>query len=565
MKSLLKYIFPIILIAGCSREKFAEYNTNPDAVLSIDPVTEFPSAALALHTNDFEAFYDYNRNINLWTLLWVQPGGNAATFRQNIVSTGSYTYRYDDLYSRNSGGVGGNMNDIKHLISIMPDDKKATYANINAIAGVPLAYAAFYLSDILGSIAYSNAFQARYTNPANLTPKYDAQADLYDTLNNQLKNIVNTLSATPSVTQVLLGSSDLYFHGQGNEATNWAKAANSLRLKMAMRMLKRNPSGATAIITDVLSSSTGVIDSRADQWVFEGGAGQGGGGNWNPGTPSGEKNLVDFMYSTSDPRVRNLYQITAVSQDMFDSAQAQGVIPASEHWQPYVGRYASPDAAKITNNLPYVTNITFSYKGVSTNIAYPSQIQNSMWDPSYLSKNSNRNFPVITYADVCFMRAELATTGITSENAQDWYYKGIEASLADYDQWGNDAQVVGYTALSPAEISAYEAQPGIKYDPANALEQICVQEFINFHSNSNEMWALIKRTGYPSTTGNIFKEESITANGTVQPIPRRWTLTLPLAGTLNYTNQLQAITDMQKDPDLGDLSDITGRVWWDMK
>jgi hypothetical protein len=75
----------------------------------------------------------------------------------------------------------------------------------------------------------------------------------------------------------------------------------------------------------------------------------------------------------------------------------------------------------------------------------------------------------------------------------------------------------------------------------------------------------MKRTGYPSTTGNIFQAESITSNGTVQPLPRRWLLTLPATGVLNYDNMLQAIQDMQKDPDLGDLSDITGRVWWDKK
>lgn len=564
MKRLFKYIFPMVLIAGCTREKFAEYNTNPDAVLKIEPETMFPSAAASLHYNDFEAYYDLNRNINLWTLLWVQPGGNSATFRQNIISPGNNSYRYENLYTR-SGGVGPNMSNIKYLISVMPAEKKAIYTNMSAIAGVPLAYAGFIVSDIFGSIAYSNAFQARYTIPANLTPTYDSQANLYDTLNNQLKAIVSTLSATPAVAQKALGNSDLYFHGQGDEAKNWARAANSLRLKMAMRMLKRNPTGARAIITDVMSSATGVISSREEQWVFKGSPGAGGGGNWNPGNPSGEKNLVDFMNTSMDPRVRNIYQVTALKKDMFDSAQLQGKIPAAEIWKPYVGRYASPDAAKVTANLPYVTNLTFSYKGVSTNMAYPSSLQLSMWDPSYLSKNSNRNFPVITYADVCFMRAEFAARGVTTENAEEWYYKGIDASLADYDQWGKDAQVVNYTALTPAEMVAYKAQPGILYDPANALEQICVQQFINFHLNSNEMWALIKRTGFPSTTGNIFQEEVISANGNVQPLPRRWILNLPSPTGLNYNNRLQSLTDMQKDPELGDLGDITGRVWWDKK
>jgi hypothetical protein len=157
---------------------------------------------------------------------------------------------------------------------------------------------------------------------------------------------------------------------------------------------------------------------------------------------------------------------------MFDSAKAQGVIPATETWRPYRGIYASPDASKQTDKIFYFGQISYSYKGVATNTNYASIIQNGLFDAAYQSLNGNINFPVITFADVCLMRAELAVAGITSENAQTWYYAGIDASLADYDQWGKDAKVIGYTALAPGEATTYKAQPGIVYDPANALEQI---------------------------------------------------------------------------------------------
>ncbi|MBO9591641.1 MAG: SusD/RagB family nutrient-binding outer membrane lipoprotein [Niabella sp.] len=566
MKKILKYSFlALVTLAACSREKFAEMNTNPDAVLTIDPKTQFPTAALALHTNDFEAFYDYNRNINIWTLLWVQPGGNGVAFRQNIVSTGSYAYRIEDLYSRETGGVGGAMKNMQYLISLMPPDKKATYTYMNAITGVPLAYTAFYVSDLFGSIAYSDAFQARYTNPPNLTPKYDSQEQLYTILDNELKGIVNTLKTTSPDGQVLLGTSDLWYHGVGNEAQNWARAANSLRLRIAMRMLKRKPDAAKAIVNEVLSDNLGPINSRDVQWIFKGGGTTGGGGNWNPGSPSGRKDVVDFMNDTQDPRVRMIYQKSAVTQAMFDAAKAQGKIAASDKWRAYTGRYGSPDASKNPDKAPYVTNLSFNYNGRDTSLPMPSQIQNSIWDPTYQSKNATRNFPVITYADVCFMRAELAARGVTTEDAQDWYYKGIDASMADYNDWGKDAKVNGYQAMTADEITAYKNQPGVKFDAANAIEQICLQQFIHLHTNSNELWALMKRTGYPSVNGVIMKAESVSSNGVDQPLPRRWALNLPVGSDLNYTNKLQAITDMQKDPELGDLPDITGRVWWDKK
>jgi hypothetical protein len=163
------------------------------------------------------------------------------------------------------------------------------------------------------------------------------------------------------------------------------------------------------------------------------------------------------------------------------------------------------------------------------------------------------------------MRAELAARGITNEAAADWYYKGIEASLADYDEWGKDANVAGYEALTAAEVTAYKQAPDIVYDPAKGLEQICVQQFVNFYRNPYECWALIKRTGYPSQTGVVLKAEKMRTGGSETVMPRRWSLFVPPITDFNYANRRASIEDMQKDPELGDLTDIRGRVWWDKK
>jgi len=63
---------------------------------------------------------------------------------------------------------------------------QANRANEVAIASIYKAYYAFYVSDINGSIAYSEAFQARYGG--TLTPVYDPQASLFDTLDTQIKS-----------------------------------------------------------------------------------------------------------------------------------------------------------------------------------------------------------------------------------------------------------------------------------------------------------------------------------------------------------------------------------------
>ena len=60
-----------------------------------------------------------------------------------------------------------------------------------------------------------------------------------------------------------------------------------------------------------------------------------------------------------------------------------------------------------------------------------------MFQPAYTASGAagtGKNFfPIITYADELFMRAELAAKGITTESASAMYYAGIDASIAFYD------------------------------------------------------------------------------------------------------------------------------------
>jgi hypothetical protein len=250
---------------------------------------------------------------------------------------------------------------------------------------------------------------------------------------------------------------------------------------------------------------------------------------------------------------------------MFDSAKAQGILPATLAWdgQLYRGQFANPGATTDVNYGYYFKDLVFSYKGASTTVRYSSFIQPNLY---YNSASKNKIiFPIITYADVCFMRAELALTGATTEDAQTWYYNGIDASLAIYDDMGSKAAVVDYTPLTGAEVTNYKAQAGIVYDPAHALEQISVQEYLNCYKNQNEAWATIKRTGFPSITGNILKLETVTQDNTALPMPRRFVVTYPSITSLNYQNALDAIKDMSKDPGFSTPDDITGRVWWDVQ
>lgn len=553
----IKYIFLLLVIPtfmiSCSREKFAEMNTDPDDVLTVNPELEFTAALTAINSSDFEYYYDHNRAMYYWTQTFVPMNGASATVYEG---SGNLNQRYSNFYNH----VGNQLKDVQQLIEKKTGSDREKYTYLYAITYIPMAYYASYVSDVQGSIAYTEAFLARYTGL--LTPKYDAQEVLFDTLQAQLKRSVAILKTNPTVSQANLNSQDVYY---GGNISYWIKAANSLRLRLAMRLVNRDAAKMKSLVEEILADDGGLISSNNENWQLEGAITYAKGGNYNPesnGNVSGARNYVDFLVNTADPRVRIFFQ-QSFTKDEFDSAKAQKVIPDSLTWdgKQFRGQFANPAMSTVANVNYYYSDLKFSYKGAAVTKRWVSEIQDSLF---YNPTGQHQiTFPIITYADVCFMRAELSARGVTNEDAQSLYYAGIEASISAYDRMGNIGGVAGYKAVSADEIAAYKAKTGVKYDAANALEQICVQSYINSFKNQNEAWATIKRTGFPSKTGNILQREAVVVDGDEKEMPRRFAVSYPAVSDLNYANRLAAIEEMVKVSGFSTPDDIKGRVWWD--
>jgi len=102
-----------------------------------------------------------------------------------------------------------------------------------------LVYLGMFDTDMYGDMPYTEAVMARYTNPMLLTPKFDTMEELYTIWYDQLVEAVNVLSNPVTVngtqiTQTALGAQDFVY---GGNAAKWAKFANSLKLKLAVRLL----------------------------------------------------------------------------------------------------------------------------------------------------------------------------------------------------------------------------------------------------------------------------------------------------------------------------------------
>lgn len=510
-----------VLSTSCNKDRFVDANIAPNTLYEVNPQDQFLKASISVQ-NDFEYYYDVYRKLNYWLQYSTPSAGNGANF--NLPSA-QFNYRYGNFY----GNVGVALIDAIKIIDAKPDAEKATYAQVKAVSEILLAYYAFYVSDINGSIPFSEAFQARYGG--TITPKFDTQQELFAQADNMIKAAVSSLKANTQ-DQVALGNNDPFFNGN---ITNWIKTGNALRLKIGLRLMKRDATKLTSIANEVLGDAI-QMSSIADSWMLKAGPTYADAtGNYNPTGFLAGKPVVDFMLAKDDPRLRIFYR---TNKD-----------------ETYVGSWTSPDESRLpANAAKYQEDSVFS------------ELQHRLFTPNHsygTAGDGSAFFPLLTYAEYCFIRADLAARGIAGSDAETWYKNGVMASIDLYNQQAKLAKVPNYVEVTADEKDDYYEMVGVKYDAAKATELIAVQAYLDFYRNPMEAWAWWKRTGYPNTT-SVLAWSELKSNGATLPLPRRASLS-PLPTTnLLFENQQAAFQQMGTDPEYGSgPGDAFGRVWWD--
>lgn len=558
-KSKLILMAAVGFLSSCEKEAFVDVNKNPDALSTIPPQNQFLQATQQIHSQDFEAYYDFYRRIMPWMQYSTPQTGNQGSFTLNY---DNFANRYGRLYN----GVGDRLYDLEQLIAKMSADEQPRYTNMIQIARILKAYYAFYVSDIYGSIPYSEAFQGRYGG--TLQPKYDTQQELFAKLDAEIKAAVAVLKQTPAVPQYLLNAYDQYYKG---DASKWIKAANALRLRMAMRVQKADAAAGNAIINEVLAMpAVDLMSGNADAWVFIGNAtftGNADGGNWSTEGIRAPKPIVDFMWDKKDPRIDAFFAPNQYSQNNIDLLIADKKLPlGTKEGRRYVGSFTSPDDARQTTTIQryYTPKLISSNNQTVDTLSFiqPRLFNAGRADAAGNAGTGMSYIPVISYAEFCFMRAELATKSIGTGTAKDWYEAGVKSSLAFYNEVGQKSQLTNYTAMTDAEITAYLAQPGVAFEAAKAMDQIASQSYLNFMRQPQEGWALWKRTGYPNENSVVPMPKMTYLNVTLV-VPRRSPITLPSSSDPNFANKKAAYDAMAAQPGFGDLTSAQGRVWWD--
>ena len=401
-----------------------------------------------------------------------------------------------------------------------------------------------------------------------------------------------------------LGAQDFFY---GGDYAKWLSFANTLRIKIAQRYEKRDPAQLTSVLTDIASNFASNIIATND-----GSFGYNQTRDWNNNVDdinvilfsyNAAYPFVEYLKTTSDPRIRFMVRENdfGANYKSYLTVQANGDVAAKaallqpENLVRYWGKHTSPASADAAYGATGLNRFkTFTVTGGTQTLGFLSAIQSRLFvknggfggfdarsskalmhdDEPYVDGATLKyRTPYLTYAETCFMMAEIAQKGGNGlgKSASQWFYAGVQAS---FDAYKAAAVATGVPNAASVSIGTFATTL-----PFLGLPSIYSQAWVNFLSQPDESWAMWKRTGYPQFTDVRAGNNGLIGTSSIAYleapwdgsqnllIPRRNSLSLSTGSNLNSANYTAAIDAMiAKDPAYGISSlDTKGRIWWDQK
>jgi len=492
-------------VVGCNNDSITNINTNPNSPPSAPPGPVFTQAAISSAAS-FLGGFSFAQT-ELVAQHWAK---------------GQYTD--EDRYARLdpastqgtwNGAYPGQLKDLKGLTQV---GVAANQPGLYGPAMILTAWNYSYLTDTWGAIPFSQALAGDSVG-GSLTPAFDTQKDVYAGMFTMLTKAATDLHAA-STTNVL-GSADPIY---GGSPAQWAKFANSLRARLAMRLVNVDPATANAQLTAAFADPAGVFTSNADMAKLPY---PGDGVYNNPVTNTQasrddnrvSQTLANILFALHDPRMPILMM------PVKDSSKA-GTTGFS------AGYFGMPNGLSTAAAGFYLT--TASRPG--------SYLWPGVTSVGTIGSAANKKYPsfYMMYAELCFIEAEAAERGMGGlpGTAASYYAAGITASMLQ-------------RGVAQADIDAYLAQPTVAYKGGTAgLIQIADQKWVSLVDDGASSWAEWRRTCQPST---------IVAGpaAVVNYVPRRFYYPTT-EYSLNATNVAAAVSAQGTD-------DFGTRVYWDTK
>lgn len=529
VRKLICAVLLIVTVASCT-DNFEEYNTDKTQMMAVGPKqlaamfsrAQFQycswlstdnysrmSSTIANHFSGYTACGIYNQEENIMNMGWHNTGFNSQY-------TGSYPV-------------------IQSILEVSKDKDVLAY-NVALIWKVMIFHR---LTDIWGPIPYTEAGSGKEIVP------YESQKEVYykmfDDLNTAVTALKSELQKNPSAN--VFGTGDMIYGGDVNK---WVKLANTLRLRLAIRI--SNVDGTKAKLEAEAAAVGPLMEENADDAKVEV-AKWGSGGNGMPRMESFFQDVMStsmesYMVGYNDPRI-------------------------SEFWSPVVAD-ATMNAAgypvEFKNNVGGYHGMTSGFEPILINYFRA----HSKYGPRFKDGNQLVTpINIINAAETWFLKAEGAWRGwnMGGGSAQSYYEKGIEVSIK---QWKGSSfsqteisNYINSTALPVAPNNHPYNDPAVAGIPVkfssdrnSQFEQIITQKWLAIFPVSFEAWAEYRRTRLPKLYAKKYS-----ANVNVDPSKGQIVTRLPYTNNEVATQpaQIQLAVQLLGGPDLE-----TTPLWWDV-
>lgn len=464
-KNKIKYISvglcATLMFSSC--EKSLNINDNPNQATKSSPDLVLPQA-LVNTSQILLGFNNYGGRIMYFANAGGVSGWGSGFLDYNY-STGNEAARWSDSYN--------NLNDYEYVVKQSMDDE--SLAAFYHAAQVMKAYNYANLVDTYNDIPYSEALQGN----SNIHPKYDKAQDIYADLASKLDAAV-TWFKTGEIPGTFT-SADVLF---GGNAMNWARFANTLKLKLVVKgkgkvTFSNEAIDAVGVLTNdaVVQPTFTKIDGKQNpmwnQWAYV--ASGAAVGTW--GTQFVPTNYVLSFYDgykLADEGRANVTFANGLSVPKNQLGNQDnpptGVAPSAWVLRPVSGTISA-------------TN----YRGIG------------------IIKGPTAGQPIMLLAEAKFLAAEAVVRGIMTGDAKVLFEDGIKASY-NY-LYKNEAGTNTATVSATDYLATYKADNVssslVNFDLATSnekkVEAIITQKYIAFNFQfGHEAWNEFRRTGYPS-------------------------------------------------------------------
>jgi hypothetical protein len=520
----LTFLLITLLFFNCT-DRFEEINKDPNKLYQVEFNYVFPGVVYRSMNNLGELNYSYLMTYSRYVVVQAFCGARMDE------SDGFYKRFYVQI-----------LKDLEDAINVYTD--KEGFENRLAVVKTWKAYTYYIMTSMYGGVSMSDAL----LSDDNKTEfGYDTEAQACTQILALLDEALALYNPQTKYTTDVVSPDPVF--GTGGGVGKWRKFANSLSLNIALHIQNLLPETAEIYAKKAMENEDWLIASNDENVAPHWGTDVNSDASfyWNrilknieAGNNPFEQTLypgmgeyfATYLFSFNDPRTEeyfeqtNAYAGTADKPYLYSDTITRPHVcnrTGTDRCSDYAAHQADGlnpfrrDSLIAQYTVPYVPLselpfMAFQWEAALIDPSGTATYQdpllsfNSKYNPSYIKKkfiDKMANLLIMSYADVCFMKAEAKIRfGAGKNSAEQYYNEGVNASFAQY---GIAAKATDYMKQDGVKWNTsktgfsdrrglYTAQINGAGGDENHLEQIYKQRYLAGYLNFLEAWNLERRT-----------------------------------------------------------------------